>query len=163
MNQSRLELRLASKGSSLLPIAAELMREYQLGLGVDLCFQDFEAELAQLPGKYSEPEGCLLVGFIDGFPAAVGAIRPLADAVEIKRMYIRPQFRGQGLGRELMQRLLDEARRRCHRRVVLDTLGRLAPAVALYCSFGFIEIEPYNYNPEDDVRYFELDLAAPEP
>jgi GNAT superfamily N-acetyltransferase len=162
MNQSRLELRLASEDFSLIPVAAELMREYQIGLDVDLCFQDFEAELAQLPGKYSEPEGCLLVGFVEGFPAAVGGLRPLEGAVEIKRMYIRQQFRGQGLGRELMERLLDEANARGHRRVVLDTLSRLIPAIGLYRSFGFVEIEPYNYNPEDDVRYFELDLASPE-
>lgn len=162
MNQSRFELRLASEEASLILIAAELMREYQLGLGVDLCFQDFEAELAHLPGNYSEPQGCLLVGFINGFPVAVGALRPLEDAVEVKRMYIRQQFRGLGLGRELIQRLLSEARHRGHRRVVLDTLGRLTPAIALYRSFGFQEIEPYNYNPEDDVRYFELDLKATE-
>lgn len=162
MHLSCFELRLAREDSALLVIAAELMREYQHGLGVDLCFQDFEAELAGLPGKYDEPEGCLLVGFIDGFPAAVGGLRPLEGAVEIKRMYIRQQFRGQGLGRMLMQRLLDEASLRGHRRVVLDTLGRLTPAVALYRSFGFQEIEPYNYNPEDDVRYFELDLTATE-
>jgi len=162
MNQSRFELRLASEDFSLIPVAAELMREYQIGLDVDLCFQDFEAELAALPGKYSDPDGCLLVGFVDGIPAAVGGLRPLEDAIEIKRMYLRPQFRGQGLGRELMGRLLDEARARGYRRVVLDTLGRLIPAIGLYRSFGFQEIEPYNYNPEDDVRYFELDLASPE-
>lgn len=154
-----IEYRSANEDFSLLPIVRELFREYQEGLGVDLCFQGFEEELAGLPGKYSAPNGELYVLYLNGSPVGCGALRPIGPGVaEIKRMYLRPAARGSGEGRRLLQTLIDDARRRGYSLLKLDTLARLSPAVALYRSEGFRETAPYNVNPEDDILYFEMDL-----
>ena len=140
-----------------LEFVRELFREYQAGLGIDLCFQDFETELAELPGVYSPPEGNLWIH--DG---GVVAVKPLKDEAirtcEMKRLYVRPEYRGTGLGRNLAKTTVDWARVAGYARVKLDTLARLEPAVRLYRSLGFIETKSYNFNPENDVLYFQLDL-----
>jgi GNAT superfamily N-acetyltransferase len=134
-----------------------LFREYQAGLGIDLCFQDFETELAELPGVYSQPDGNLWI-----HPGGVVAVKPLPNTeirtCEMKRLYVRPEFRGTGLGRELAKTTIDWARTAGYARMKLDTLARLENAVQLYRSLGFIETASYNYNPENDVLYFQLDL-----
>ncbi len=143
--------------------ARELMREYARDLGVDLCFQNFEAELAGLPGDYEAPAGQLLLALVDGALAGCGALRALADvdyanACEMKRLYVRPAFRRFGLGRLLAQALIDEARRAGYSTMLLDTLDDMESARGLYATLGFTEIAPYYYNPIPGAHYLKVDL-----
>jgi putative acetyltransferase len=141
-----------------LDATREIFREYAQALGVDLCFQNFEAELRELPGDYAEPAGCLLLALVDGALAGCGAFRPLADAdhanaCEMKRLYVRPAFRRFGLGRLLAQSLMDEARRCGYSVVLLDTLDDMEAARELYASLGFEETAHYYYNPIPGAHY----------
>ncbi len=143
--------------------AVDIFREYAASLDVDLCFQDFDAELATLPGEYAAPTGELLLAFVDGRLAGCGALRPLADAdyanaCEMKRLFVRPAFRGLGLGRSLAQALLDEARRAGYSAMLLDTLDDMEAARELYTSLGFVEIPPYYFNPIAGAHYLKADL-----
>ena len=132
-----------------------MLREYAAWLQVDLCFQNFEQELAGLPGDYAPPRGRLLIA--EG--AGCIALRPIDDDIcEMKRLYVRPEHRGSGLGRRLVQAIIDEARSIGYRRMRLDTMPVMDKAQALYASFGFREIEAYRYNPEPGARFLELDL-----
>jgi GNAT superfamily N-acetyltransferase len=143
----------------LIPVVRELFREYMAELAVDLCFQGFEAELAELPGKYCPPSGVLVVVLDGDQPVACGALRPLESNVcELKRIYVRPSHRGSGLGRSITLDLMKRAKQIGYTVVRLDTLRRLTPALGLYTSLGFAEIHPYNFNPEPDVAYFERPL-----
>ena len=138
-----------------------LFREYSDRLGVDLCFQGFEAELAQLPGAYAPPAGRLLLAEGKEGIAGCVALRPLPEGrCEMKRLFVRPAFRGQSLARGLVGRLLDEARQAGYRAVRLDTLPVMGEARKLYRSLGFIEIAPYTDNPVEGVLFLELPLAA---
>lgn len=141
-------------------IVRGLFREYAAGLGVDLCFQGFEAELTGLPGKYAPPRGRVLLAVDD--EAAVGcvALRPHDDDTgEMKRLYVRPAIRGGGTGRQLVESLIAEARSSGYRRLVLDTLPTMTAAIRLYESLGFRDTEPYNEHPIDGTRWLALDLA----
>lgn len=142
-----------------------LLREYAAQLGVDLCFQDFETELAGLPGPYAPPRGALLIARVDGSLAGCCALRPLdhsdyANACEMKRLYVRPQYRGLGLGRQLAEAILDAARQAAYASVLLDTLSDMETARALYQDLGFIEIPPYYYNPIPGSHYLKADLGV---
>jgi putative acetyltransferase len=142
-----------------------LFREYAAALGVDLCFQNFDAELASLPGEYAEPAGHLLLATVDGQLAGCGAFRPLPDvdhanACEMKRLYVRPAFRRFGLGRLLAQALLDEARRAGYSVMLLDTLDDMEAARGLYASLGFEETAPYYFNPIPGAHYLKVELEA---
>jgi len=142
-----------------LDAARRLFREYADWLGVDLCFQGFHEELATLPGKYARPDGRLLLAR-DG-AAAVGCIglrRIDATTGEVKRLYVRPAARGQGLGGELARRVVAAAREIGYRRLVLDTLEPMAEARSLYGSLGFREVPAYYANPLSGVIYMELRL-----
>ncbi len=146
-----------------LDAAREIMREYAAGLGVDLCFQNFEAELAELPGEYAPPAGALLLAFVDGQLAGCGAMRPLADvdyanACEMKRLYVRRAFRGFGIGRLLAQALLDRARGAGYANMLLDTLDDMESARGLYETLGFEEIPPYYFTPIAGAHYLRADL-----
>lgn len=142
-----------------MPIIRELFREYSNWLGVDLCFQGFEEELRSLPGNYSRPRGFIYLAKVNGEAAGCIALKPLnALECEMKRLYVRPDFRGLGLGRTLAERCLSSARTIGYKRMKLDTMQRMKAAVALYRALGFEEIGAYCHNPEADVLYMAKDL-----
>ena len=146
-----------------LEATREIFREYAKGLGVDLCFQGFEQELAGLPGEYAAPRGTLLLARVDGALAGCCALRPLdtsdyPDAAEMKRLYVRKAFRGFGLGRQLAEAVLDFARQAGYACVLLDTLDDMEAARALYEDMGFRPIEPYYHNPIPGAHYLKVDL-----
>lgn len=141
-----------------------IFREYADGLGVDLCFQNFEAELAALPGEYAAPAGQLLLALVDGEVAGCGGFRALQDvdhanACEMKRLYVRPAFRRFGLGRRLAEALMDEARRVGYSVMLLDTLDDMEAARELYAALGFVETAPYYFNPIPGAHYLLADLS----
>lgn len=135
-------------------------REYARWLGVNLAFQgDFEQELAKLPGAYGRPAGRLLVAKVDTKLAGTVALRPLGEGVcEMKRLFVRDAFRRMGLGRRLVDRVLDEAQKIGYQRMRLDTLAHMTEAVTLYKSTGFQVIPAYYHNPLPNVVYFEIHL-----
>jgi putative acetyltransferase len=138
----------------------ELLVEYEQGLGVSLCFQGFERELAALPGEYARPNGRLLLARIAGEPAGCVALRRLAAReAEMKRLFVRPAFRGMGLGRTLVECVIDEARALGYGMLRLDTLPPMTAAQALYAELGFLETAPYNDHPIEGTRFLALDLA----
>lgn len=139
-----------------------LMRRYAAWIGIDLCFQGFEAELAALPGKYTPPHGQLWVARdVQGEAAGVIAVRPItAQECEMKRLWVEPQAQGSGLGRRLATTAVAFGRSAGYARMKLDTLReRMPAAIALYRSLGFVECAPYIHNPEPDVLYMALELA----
>jgi putative acetyltransferase len=138
-----------------------LFLEYQAGLGVDLCFQGFDAELASLPGKYARPAGRLLLASTESSILGVVGLRPVGGAdCEMKRLYIRPAGRGAGLGKLLAHSLINEARLAGYGRILLDTLPTMSQAQALYRSMGFVEIPAYCNNPIAGTLYMALDLRG---
>lgn len=144
--------------------AREILREYAASLAVDLCFQNFEAELASLPGEYAPPAGQLLLAYVGDALAACGGMRALSDvdhanACEMKRLYVRPAFRRFGLGRALAEALLDEARRAGYSVMLLDTLDEMESARELYATLGFEETAPYYFNPIPGAHYLKVDLG----
>jgi len=148
----------------LLDATRTIFREYAAGLGVDLCFQNFEAELAQLPGDYAAPRGALLLALVNGEVAGCGGLRALSDvdyanACEMKRLFVRPAFRGLGLGRLLAQALMDQALRAGYSVMLLDTLDDMEAARSLYTALGFEEIPPYYYNPIAGAHYLKAQLG----
>ncbi len=137
----------------------ELFVEYERGLGVSLCFQGFEQELAALPGDYAPPAGRLLLARSRGASAGCAALRALgAGDAEMKRLYVRPEFRALGVGRALAVRVIEEARRIGYRTLKLDTLPSMRAAQALYAQLGFVEAPRYNANPVEGVRFLALAL-----
>ena len=141
----------------------ELLREYAQSLDVDLCFQNFDEELAVLPGEYAEPRGGLWLVRVGGALAGCCAMRPLdnsdyPNACEMKRLYVRPAFRGLGLGRQLADATLDCARSAGYDCVLLDTLSDMEAARALYEELGFEEVPPYYHNPIPGAHYLKVQL-----
>jgi putative acetyltransferase len=143
--------------------ARELIMEYAAWLEFKLCFQGFDEEINTLPGKYAPPAGRLLLALWDGKPAAVIALRPLGDTVEIcemKRLYVRDAFRGHGIGRVLAERLIAEAAEIGYTSMRLDTVpGKMDRAIAMYRELGFTEIAPYYNTPVGQTLFMELALA----
>jgi ribosomal protein S18 acetylase RimI-like enzyme len=137
-----------------------LMAEYAESLSFALDFQDFEAELASLPGAYAAPSGGLLVAYVDSELAGCVAVRSLQPSIgELKRLFVRRDFRGLGLGRRLTEAAITLAVELGHERLRLDTTPEMSAAQGLYRSLGFREIESYAYNPVPGTRYLELELA----
>jgi ribosomal protein S18 acetylase RimI-like enzyme len=146
--------------------AKSLLQEYANALNFDLCFQSFDKELAGLPGDYAPPSGRLLLAYVNDDPAGSIALHAFADPTkpqqricEMKRLYVRPQFRGHNIGRQLIDRILTEARAIGYTHMRLDTIrGTMDKAIDLYREYGFYEIAPYRPNPQAGVLYFELEL-----
>jgi putative acetyltransferase len=138
----------------------ELFEEYLSSLGVNLCFQNYDKEVAGLPGDYAAPSGRLYLAVENDEVAGCIALRKIGAGIcEMKRLYVRPQFRGTGLGRKLTERIIADARAIGYASMRLDTLpGKMAQAIVLYRSLGFKDIAPYYDNPFEDVAYMELDL-----
>lgn len=141
----------------------ELFREYQLSLEVDLSFQNFEQELRELPGEYQPPYGALLLALVEGQPAGCCALRPLltsdySNACEMKRLYVRPAFRGRRLGRQLVEQTLLLAQQAGFDHMLLDTLNDMEAARELYQDCGFVEVAPYYHNPLPGAHYLKVEL-----
>ena len=136
-----------------------LFREYEQAIGVDLCFQQFQQELDTLPGKYAPPDGRLLLAKYQGVYCGCVGLRPLAEGIcEMKRLYIKPEFRNRKIARLLVKQIITLARDRGYEKMRLDTLRTMKAATALYRSFGFVSIQAYYDNPLEGVLYLELDL-----
>lgn len=138
----------------------EIFREYEAWLDLDLCFQGFEEELANLPGKYTQPDGRLFLAISDGKIAGCVALRKLEDGVcEMKRLYVRDEFRGQQIGISLIEKLIADAKEIGYEKLRLDTYPpKMGKAVSLYEAQSFVEIEPYYHNPHGKTLFMELDL-----
>ncbi len=150
----------AAEGPTDMERVRALFLEYQDWLGVDLCFQGFEDELATLPGAYAPPKGSLWFAKVDGEIAGVAGVRPFKDGLcEMKRLWVRPAFRGLGVGRRLAESTIAAASAAGYRAMCLDTLGHMTAARAIYEDLGFREISAYYDNPLEDVRYLELELG----
>ena len=148
---------------AMLEATREIFREYAESLGVDLCFQGFDEELASLPGPYVAPHGQLLLAYVDGALAGCGGFRPLlesdyANACEMKRLFVRRPYRRFGLGRIIAQALMDRATQAGHSVMLLDTLDEMEAARTLYASLGFVEIPPYYFNPIPGAHYLKAQL-----
>jgi len=140
-----------------------IFEEYARQLGIDLCFQNFDAELAELPGDYAEPSGALLLAMVNGELAGCCAMRPLdsvdyPNACEMKRLYVRDAYRRLGLGRQLAEAVMDAARVAGYHHMLLDTLTEMESARALYQDLEFKEIPPYYHNPIAGAHYLKADL-----
>jgi ribosomal protein S18 acetylase RimI-like enzyme len=156
--ESTIEISQASDADDV-DVVRRLFLEYQEALGVDLDFQDFASEVAGLPGDYAPPRGRLLVARDGDEAAGCVAMRPLdGDVCEMKRLYVRPDYRSAGVGRRLAERVIDEARAAGYRRMYLDTLPTMAGAQRLYERLGFRDIAPYRHNPIAGTRYLGLEI-----
>jgi GNAT superfamily N-acetyltransferase len=142
--------------------ARELFNEYEASLGISLCFQNFGEELANLPGDYAPPRGRLLVAREFDQLAGCVAMRPVDQTTcEMKRLFLRPAYRSRGLGRVLVEAIIEEARKIGYTHMRLDTItDRMGRAVELYKSMGFVEIEPYYHSSVDTTKFMELDLVS---
>lgn len=146
-----------------LAIIRELFQEYAAHIGVDLCFQNFSEELANLPGEYESERGTLLLAKVHGTWAGCGALRPFdavdyPNAAEMKRLYVRPEFRQLGVGRLLAEAILDAARVRGYGCILLDTLDDMESARALYAELGFEEVPPFHFSPIAGAHYLRVAL-----
>ncbi len=142
-----------------IEVVSKLFREYSDSLGFDLCFQNFKEELESLPGEYSPPAGSLLLAVSGEGAAGCVALRRIDNSIcEMKRLYVRPAFRGRGIGKELCRRIIATGLERGYSSMRLDTLASMPAAMGLYRSVGFREIEPYRYNPIAGAVFMELRL-----
>ncbi len=158
--KNQVHIGLAETADDLDAVRA-LFSDYAAALGISLCFQSFEEELANLPWDYAAPRGTLLLAHVDGAPAACCALRPLdsvdhPNAAEMKRLFVRPAYRRLGLGRDLADAVLDAARTLGYSCVLLDTLDDMEAARTLYKELGFVEVEPYYYNPIPGAHYLKV-------
>jgi putative acetyltransferase len=156
----RLEL-IDSPAHPMLPATRVLLREYQRSLGIDLCFQDFENELAELPGSYAPPDGRFYTAFLgQQLAGSIALRRHDAHSCEMKRLYLRPEFQGQGFGKLMAKRIIEDARSIGYQRILLDTLPSMQAAQGIYQKLGFRETKAYVFNPVEGVSYMELSLKT---
>jgi ribosomal protein S18 acetylase RimI-like enzyme len=155
-----LELKIAQSKDEI-KLIKELFLEYATWLDFPLCFQGFDEELATLPGKYSLPNGRLYIAYWNNEPAGCIGLRKLNDGIcEMKRLYVRPAFRGNNIGKKLVEKIIEDAKSGNYSLMRLDTIkDRMGNAVEIYENFGFIEIEAYYNNPDPNTLYMELDLT----
>ncbi len=154
-----MEIKSVFEGPMLAEVRA-LFREYASWLAIDLSFQGFAQELADLPGEYAAPHGTLLLGLVGGAAAGCVAVRRQEGGVcEMKRLYVRDSFKGRGCGRHLAEHAIEWARRAGYQRMLLDTLPSMAAAQRLYEGLGFRDVAPYRFNPVEGTRYMELLLG----
>ena len=148
-----------AEGQSDFDIARLLFLEYAETLGFSLCFQGFDEELENLPGKYAIPNGCILLAWDELDCVGCVGLRPLSDTVsEMKRLYVKPAYRGTGLGRLLAEKILKYAIESNYSKILLDTLSSMESAQGLYRSLGFAETAPYYHNPHPEVVFFKFDF-----
>lgn len=164
MTAPDIHLRVANSAEELSSIR-KLFLEYQASLGIDLCFQGFAQELDNLPGDYAEPAGLLILASVGESPAGCCAFRPLVssdhlNACEMKRLFVRPAFRGFGLGRLLVEQVMARASLAGYSTMLLDTLRDMEAARALYQEVGFVEVAPYYHNPLPGAHYLMADLVS---
>ncbi|MGD0552378.1 MAG: GNAT family N-acetyltransferase [Sedimentisphaerales bacterium] len=142
-----------------LEVVRKLFEEYRSSLPFDLCFQNFDEELANLPGEYATPTGCLLLAMYQNEAAGCVALRRIDKKIcEMKRLFVRPQFRRRGIGRALAEAVIERAKRAGYKQIRLDTAPTMGAARGLYESLGFEKIEAYRYNPLEGVVFMELSL-----
>ncbi|MEP0826917.1 MAG: GNAT family N-acetyltransferase [bacterium] len=154
-----IEYKLASSEDDIA-LARTLFTEYGRSLNFSLCFQDFDQELAGLPGDYASPDGRLILVYHRQTPVGCVALRKIDYQIcEMKRLYVRPEFRGEGFGRALAETALEEAKKIGYRFMRLDTVPEMKEAISLYESIGFKRIPPYRDNPVPGAIYLEIDLA----
>ena len=157
-----MEIRDAACGEDISTVR-RLFLEYAESLSFNLCFQDFDRELEELPGAYARPRGALLLAFEAGRAVGCVGLRGIGEGIcEMKRLYVKPHYRGRGIGRALAERIVAEARMAGYRRMRLDTIETMSEAIGLYRSMGFAETEPYRHNPICGAVYLELELGAGE-
>jgi ribosomal protein S18 acetylase RimI-like enzyme len=148
------------EGKEYLSEVRNLFEEYAGSLAISLDFQGFDDELAELPGDYAPPDGCLLIALWQGQVSGCVALRPFGPGIcEMKRLYTKPQFRGLGIGRALCEEVIKRARQFGYERMRLDTLPSMETARSLYGSLGFKEIDPYRFNPVEEASFMELTLT----
>lgn len=146
-------------GEDRIEEVKQLFLEYAQSLKIDLNFQDFETEFKTLPGKYGPPEGVLILALVDGKGAGCIALRRISENIcEMKRLYVRDEYRGLGIGKKLITMIIEEASRIDYHYIRLDTLPTMKKAQGLYISLGFYDIEPYVYNPIEGTKFMELKL-----
>lgn len=146
-------------GPEQLEDVRQLFLEYADTLDIDLCFQNFDEEVKSLPGKYSPPDGELIIALVDGKCAGCIAVRKISERIcEMKRLYVRDKYRGLGTGKKLVSEIIETAKNHGYEFMRLDTLPSMKSAQNMYTAFGFYDIEPYVYNPIEGVRYMELKL-----
>lgn len=157
MSSEPIHIQALAEPSELASVRA-LFTEYASSLNIDLCFQNFDAELASLPGDYAPPRGALMLAWSQRELVGCCALRPLdaadyPNACEMKRLYVRPALRGGGLGRRLAEAIMEAAQQAGYACILLDTLSEMETARAMYQDLGFIEIPPYYYNPIEGAHY----------
>lgn len=154
---SRLLIRVASLSD--IATVQDLWREYWAGVRFSPDFQNFDEELRTLPGAYAAPEGRLLIAYVENVPAGTAALRPIDEhSCEAKRLYVRPNHRGKGIGRSLLERLVEESRMAGYKTMYGDTLESMTEALEMYARFGFQETEPYSANPTPGAIYLKLTI-----
>lgn len=150
-----------AESKELLSATRDLFIEYASSLDFDLSFQNFDKELTELPGEYSLPDGRLVVAINETKVAGCVALRNLVNGIcEMKRLYIRPEYRGKGIGKELVKIIIGEAEKIGYTRMRLDTVPAMKEAIALYRSMGFYEIAPYRNNPIEGAIFMEFNLKT---
>jgi ribosomal protein S18 acetylase RimI-like enzyme len=141
--------------------AKNLFIEYATSLNFELCFQNFEKEISDLPAQYSEPTGCIIMCYENDRPIGCVGLRKFSDGIcEMKRLYLKNEARRKGIGRTLTEKVIEKAKRYGYKKMQLDTIETMKEAISLYKSMGFREISAYRYNPVKGVIYMELELKS---